>query len=127
MNYYLFLGGFQGGPLFEIQNESWKPLFEHFWPPQERSEAILKGAGRRRAKQEGRVCDPDDLPARRNFIIPLGLFYVGGGYMSLHVLTCHDMPLPAITHHPSSPKIIPKVDVLSGSIFHQSWVDPGTI
>ena len=43
MIYYLFLGGFQGGPLCEIQNESWKPLFEHFWPPQERSEAILKG------------------------------------------------------------------------------------
>ena len=37
MIYYLFLGGFQEGPLCEIQNESWKPLFEHFWPPQERS------------------------------------------------------------------------------------------
>ena len=33
-------GGFQGGPLFEIQNESWKPLFEHFWPRQKYEPAM---------------------------------------------------------------------------------------
>ena len=47
--------------------EAWSPgrpklsTFDH---PQERSEANLKRAGRRRASREGKFYDPDDLPRR---------------------------------------------------------------